>query len=175
MFAVLKLAGEQTAMLCRGGPRGVPGQLQLPGQTVVACADQSADALQAAVRALGGRAIRLNVSGAFHSPFMADAARRMRAALEGAPFAPAKIALYANLTARPYVRGAEADTLSAQISSPVRWQETIENMLADGAGLFVEAGPGTTLAGLIAKIDPAAQTVSVGGLSGLGALRGRLS
>jgi len=173
MFAVVKLPAEKVEELCKGINEAYPVNYNCPGQTVVACALETAEALQAAARAEGGRAIRLNVSGAFHSPFMREASEAMRKALEGAPFARPDMPLYANLTARPYEAGAEADTLARQTVSPVRWQETVEHMVSQGANLFVEVGPGDTLAGLIRKIVPGADTVCVGGLEGLAALKGR--
>ncbi len=174
MFAVVKLPAEKVAELCRGLNEAYPVNFNAPGQTVVACA-QETEALVAAARAEGGRAIRLNVSGAFHSPFMRPATESMRAALAGTRFSAPAMPLYANLTARPYLMGQEADTLSGQISSPVRWQETVEHMIAEGVRLFVEAGPGNTLSGLILKIDPLVEAIPVGGLEGLAALKGRVS
>lgn len=175
MFAVVKLPAEKVAELCRGLYEAFPVNFNAPGQTVVACAQETAEALVSAARAEGGRAIRLNVSGAFHSPFMRPATEGMRTALAGMAFSSPEMPLYANLTARPYRPGQEADALSGQISSPVRWQETVEHMIAEGVRLFVEVGPGNTLSGLIQKIDPLAEAIPVGGLGGLAALKGRLS
>jgi len=175
MFAVVKLSADQVTEICRGLDETYPVNFNAPGQTVVACARGTADALVAAARAGGGRAIRLNVSGAFHSPYMRSAAEGMRSALAGAKFSAPEMPLYANLNARPYRAGEEAETMSRQISSPVRWQETVEHMIAEGARLFVEAGPGNTLSGLIQKIDPLVEAIPVGGLEGLTALKGRLS
>ncbi len=175
MFAVVKLTAEKVVALCRSLPEAYPVNFNGPGQTVVACALESAEALQAAARADGGRAIRLNVSGAFHSPFMAEAAKGMRKALEGVSFGTPAVPVYANRTAQPYEAGAEAETLANQISSPVRWQETVERMVGQGATLFVEVGPGTTLAGLIQKIHPGVETANVGDMSGFAAFKGRFS
>ncbi len=175
MFAVVKLPAEKVIELCRGLNEAYPVNFNAPGQTVVACAQETAEALIAAARAEGGRAIRLNVSGAFHSPFMRPATEGMRAALAGTKFSSPAMPIYANLTARPYRAGEEAETLSRQISSSVRWQETVEHMIAEGVRLFVEVGPGNTLSGLIQKINPLAEAIPVGGLDGLAALKGRLS
>ena len=173
MFAVVKLPAEAVVELCKDLKEAYPVNFNCPGQTVVACAQETAEALQTAAKAKGGRAIRLNVSGAFHSPFMREASESFRAALSAAPFSAPNMPIYANLTALPYEPGAEADTLARQTSSPVRWQETIEHMASRGVNLFVEVGPGTTLAGLIQKTAPGVDTVSVGGLEGLAALKGR--
>ena len=173
MFAVVKIAADAVVSLCREIPQAYPVNFNCPGQTVVACAMESADALQSAARAAGGRAIRLKVSGAFHSPFMKEASDGMRKALEGVSFAQPEMPIYANKTAQAYEPGDELDTLASQISSPVRWQETVENMLEAGATRFIEVGPGNTLAGLISKIRPGVDVVSVSGMEVLGALKGR--
>ncbi len=173
MFAIVKLSADQVVSLCESLPEAYPVNFNCPGQTVVACALESADALLAAARADGGRAIRLAVSGAFHSPFMREASDGMRTVLEGVAFRKPTMPLYSNKTALPYVPGGEAETLAAQIASPVKWQQTVEHMASEGVSLFVEVGPGNTLTGLIQKIRPDAETLCVGGLSGLEALRGR--
>ena len=175
MFALVKLPADKVNEICRGLNEAYPVNFSAPGQTVVACARETADALVAAARAAGGRAIRLNVSGAFHSPYMRPATEGMRTALAETMFGSPAIPLYSNLTAQPYRAGEEVETLSRQISSPVRWQETVEHMIAEGARLFIEVGPGNTLSGLIQKIDPHVEAIPVGGLEGLAALKGRFS
>ena len=173
MFAIVKLSADKVRSRCESLTEAYPVNFNCPGQTVVACALESAEALTAAARADGGRAIRLNVSGAFHSPFMREASEGMRAVLEGADFFIPTMPLYSNKTALQYIPGAEAEMLAAQIALPVRWQETVEHMISEGVSLFVEVGPGNTLSGLIQKIRPDAETLSVGGLEGLEALKGR--
>jgi [acyl-carrier-protein] S-malonyltransferase len=173
MFAVVKLSAQQVVEICRSIPNAHPVNFNGPGQTVVACAQGCADDLQRAVRGAGGRAIKLRLSGAFHSPFMEEASRGMELALKGANFLPPAVSIYANLTAQPYAAGQEAQTMARQIASPVRWQQTIENMIRAGVGTFVELGPGGVLSGLIKKIEPQAATYCVSDMEGLGALRRR--
>lgn len=124
-----------------------------PSQTVVAVSSDSADALIAAVKASGGRALPLKVSGAFHCPYMKPATQGLAELLKKINFAKPNIPVYANLTALPY--GADEserkDILARQASSPVRFTETLKNMKADGIGEFVEVGPGNVLTGLVAK------------------------
>jgi [acyl-carrier-protein] S-malonyltransferase len=133
---------------------------------VVACAEQSFGALQAAVAERGGRGIRLTVSGAFHSPFMDAASGRIARYLESVEFAEGRIPLYSNVTARPYgSTGNPAQLLARQVNSPVRGQKTAENMIADGFDTFVEVGPGKTLTGLIKKINAEAAVYNASGMS----------
>lgn len=174
MYAVVKLSEEQVCALCAGLERVYPVNFNSPAQTVVACAKEQEDKLTEAVKAAGGRAIRLNVSGAFHSPFMAKAALAMRNELDGVAFAETAIPLYANRTALPYQAGQQADTLACQIASPVKWRLTVLNMWEAGARRFIEVGAGRTLCGLIKKTIPAADVCAVGDAAGLGALRDML-
>ena len=113
-----------------------------------------------AVAAAGGRTLRLNVSGAFHSPFMAEAAQGLEQLLAGMELGAPTPALYANLTARPYAGDLRA-TLAAQVKSPVRWEETVRHMADAGADFFCEVGPGKVLSGLIRRILPEAQVFNV--------------
>ena len=125
-----------------------------PGQTVVACASEEADAFASRVQAEGGRAMRLKVSGGFHSPFMQNAQAGLVEALKSAPLAAPRIPLYANQTALPYSLETARECLAGEVAHPVRWQQTIENLIAAGAESFLELGPGATLAGLGKRIAP---------------------
>ncbi len=161
MTAVLKLSAEKVEEIARGFGQVFPVNYNCPWQTVVAAGRGDIDAFEKRVKAAGGRAIRLAVSGAFHSPFMDEAARAFGQYLEGSSFCTEETVLYANSTARPYVLEDAKSLLSGQINSPVRWQEIIENMIADGFDIFVEVGPGRTLSGLIRKISGDVQVLSV--------------
>ena len=172
MYAVVKLDAPTVDALCAGVDQAYPVNYNSPLQTVVACAESSADALCAAVKAAGGRAIRLNVSGAFHSPYMSDAAAGLREYLSGIELSAPNVPLYANLTGEPYAAGSEAETLARQCASPVKWVDTVRNMIAAGADTFVECGAGNTLCGLIQKIAPEVKTLRAGKLDEIRALRG---
>lgn len=125
-----------------------------PAQIVVSGAATSVEAFSNEVKALGGRAVPLAVSAAFHSPFMNKAAEGFLAELSGYEIKQPKISVYSNVSAKPYdERTNVAENLSAQIKSPVLWQQTVENMIADGFTDFIEVGPGKTLCGLIKKIS----------------------
>jgi [acyl-carrier-protein] S-malonyltransferase len=104
----------------------------------------------------------LVVSGAFHSPLMESAREGLDAALRGTEIRDARIPVYANVTAEPVVRAGEIRTLlGRQLTSPVQWEKTVRNMVRDGAGTFVEIGPGKVLQGLVKRTAPAAATAGV--------------
>jgi len=106
----------------------------------------------------GGKAVRLAVSGAFHSPLMAKASEGLSKELEHYTLKPSEIPLYSNVTAQPYGENA-ASLVARQVKSPVLWQKTIETMIAKGFDTFVEVGPGTTLCGLIRRISANVKTI----------------
>ena len=103
------------------------------------------------------RALKLNVGGAFHSPLMEPARVELEAAIAAAPFAKPVCPVYQNVDAKPHTDPAEIRAnLIAQLTSPVRWTQIVQNMLADGATSFTELGPGSVLQGLIKKVDRSA-------------------
>ena len=110
------------------------------------------------------RAIRLPVSGAFHSPLMAPARRGLAAALHGTPMGKPRVPVYANVNAEPVCDGdAAAALLEEQLTSPVRWTDVVQRLVRDHPGaLFVEMGPGAVLTGLVRKIAPEARAMSCG-------------
>ena len=171
MFAVLKLPAEKVDKICSTLDMVYPVNYNSPGQTVVACSENTAEILQQAVIDHGGRAIKLDVSGAFHSPFMDAASESVAAYLEKESIGTAQIPIYSNVTAREYTDANKTsgdlpnlnlkNLLAKQINHPVLWQKLIENMISDGFETFIEAGPGRTLSGLIKKINPDVHTHNV--------------
>ena len=152
MAAVLKLPDGRVEELC-GEFEGVyPVNYNCPGQLVVAGAKAQLDAFVAAVTECGGRAMKLAVSGAFHSPYMAEAAEALETELSNYIFTPPLCPAYANRTAQPYGEHVE-NTLAMQVRSPVLWKQTIAAMASKGIDRFIEVGPGKTLSGFMAKID----------------------
>jgi [acyl-carrier-protein] S-malonyltransferase len=109
-------------------------------------------------KAKGAKLVKeLVVSGAFHSPLMQSAADGLRAGLEHAPLNDARIPVYANVTAEPVTKAADIrDLLLKQLTSPVRWEQSVRNMARDGAQRFVELGPSKVLQGLVKRTLPAA-------------------
>ncbi|MBO4897976.1 MAG: ACP S-malonyltransferase [Clostridia bacterium] len=152
MCAVLKLDSETIAKKASEYEKLYAVNFNSPGQTVVSGLSESVEKFSEEITEMGARCIPLNVSAAFHSPFMKDAAKKFDKALCEFDIEKPEIPVYANLTAKPYGEDVK-ETLEKQIVSPVRWQETIENMIKDGYTDFVEVGAGKTLCGLIKKIS----------------------
>lgn len=160
MCAVLKLDSETVSKTASEFEKLYAVNFNCPGQTVVSGAKSSMAGFEEKIKELGGRCIPLAVSGAFHSPFMSDAAEKFAKELENYAISSPMLPVYANLTAKPY--GDDViSTLKKQMKSPVKWQETIENMIADGYTDFIEVGPGKTLCGLIKKISKEVNVYSV--------------
>lgn len=169
MVAVLKLDAAQAEQISEKYPEAWPVNYNCPKQTVVAMAESVVDSLCADVKAAGGRATRLAVSGAFHSPYMRPAEEGLRTYLQAVELTAPSLPVYANLTARPY-EGDYKELLCQQCANPVRWQQTIENMAGSGVDTFIEVGVGKTLAGLIKKTLPDAQVYNVENKEGLDAV-----
>lgn len=160
MAAVLKLEEEQVSAICDQQEQIYPVNFNCPGQITVAGLKENMSAFTAAVKEAGGRALPLKVKGAFHSPFMDEAAKTFAEYLKDIEFVNGSVTLYSNLTGGKYPEDIKS-TLSAQINNPVRWETVIRNMIADGADTFIEIGPGITLTGMINKIDRNVRTYSV--------------
>lgn len=160
MVAVIKLPNEVVESVCAKFKEVYPVNYNSPGQLVVAGAVEEMEAFGAAVREAGGRVLPLKVGGAFHSPFMASAARGFAEALAEAEMTLPSLPVYANYTAAPYANDPR-ELLGKQIVNPVRWEETIRAMAADGIEAFVEVGIGETLAKLVSRILPDAKVWAV--------------
>ena len=161
MAAVLKLANEKVEELCRMHPGVFPVNYNCPGQLVVAGLKSSLGDFLSDVAANGGRAVPLNVSGGFHSPFMESASIRLAQVLSGMDVKAPQMPVYANYTAEPYGENDAKLLLEKQVSNPVRWQQTVEKMIEAGVDTFVEVGAGKTLCGLITKTNRAAKVYNV--------------
>ena len=169
MAAVLKLTPEKVEQICSEFEKAYPVNYNSPAQTVVAAAEDEIDALCARVKEEKGKAVRLAVSGAFHSPFMSSAADALAEYLEGIELKAPEIPVYSNVTAQPY-EGDYKALVAAQVKNPVKWQKTVENLAQQGADSFIEVGVGKTLTGLIRKIDPELKAVNIETKEGLDAL-----
>ena len=161
MMAVVKLDAKQVEDICANHREVYPVNYNCPGQITVSGLRASMEAFGAEVKEAGGRALPLKVKGAFHSPFMKDAADAFTKVVEQAEVKKPVCTLYSNLTAKPYT-DAVTETLAKQICSPVRWEELVRNMINEGVDTFIEIGPGKTLTNMIKKIDTSvnAQTVT---------------
>ncbi|MBO5060307.1 MAG: ACP S-malonyltransferase [Clostridia bacterium] len=160
MCAVIKLDSKTVADTASEFESLYAVNFNSPGQTVVSGLKSSMAAFEEKAKELGGRCIPLAVSAAFHSPFMNDAAESFAEALSGFEIKTPETPVYSNFTAQPYGENV-TDNLKMQMKSPVRWQETIENMIADGYTTFIEVGAGKTLCGLIKKISKEVSVYSV--------------
>ena len=168
MAAVMKLSPQQVETLCGPIENAWPVNYNSPKQTVVAASADTIDQVVEAASAQRGTAVKLAVSGAFHSPLMHSAADGLREYLASVSLREERLPVYANLTAEPYGED-KKETMAAQCENPVRWQKTIENMIANGVDTFIEVGVGKTLAGLIKKINPEVMVYQIENKEGLDA------
>lgn len=169
MAAVMKLTPEKVEEICEGFEKAYPVNYNSPAQTVVAAAEDEIDALCDKVKEEKGKAVKLAVSGAFHSPFMASASAALREYLEDVKLEAPEIPVYSNVTAQPY-EGDYKELIAAQVKSPVKWQKTVENLVQQGADRFIEVGVGKTLTGLIKKINKDVTAINIETKEGLDAL-----
>jgi len=161
MAAILNLDRARLDEICAEAGRVTDQPVQVandncPGQIVISGDKAALDKAMELAKARGAkRCIPLAVSIAAHSPLMAGAAEEFRATLEAAQWTEARLPVIANATARPAGRGDTINLLVAQLTSPVRWTESIQFMIVKGTTRFVEVGPKDVLTGLIKRIDAA--------------------
>ncbi len=163
MAAVIGLEDESVEKACAEiNDIVVAANYNCPGQIVISGSIKGIDQAIEKLTGLGAkRAIKLPVGGAFHSPLMKPAKVELETAIDQTGISEPVCPVYQNVTALP-VKNPEKikENLKAQLTAPVRWTQTVKNMLADGAGTFVEVGPGSVLQGLIRKVDQNAETLS---------------
>ena len=170
MLAVMKLPADEIEKICSQFEDTYPVNYNSPAQTVVATKEENVDALIEAFSNAKGRAKRLAVSGAFHSPFMAEAAEGLMEYMEKVEFNESSIPLYSNYTAKPY-EGDYKALVKAQVENPVKWQTIVENMVSDGVDTFIEVGVGKTLTGLVKRIDGNVKAIKVENVADLEQLK----
>lgn len=155
MAAVLGLEDAKVEEICASiDGVVVPANYNCPGQLVISGANEAIDAACEALKAAGAkRALKLPVGGAFHSPLMEPARVELEAAIKATTVSQPVCPVYQNVDAKPYTDPAQIKkNLVAQLTAPVRWTQTVQNMVADGVSAFVELGPGKVLQGLVNKI-----------------------
>jgi [acyl-carrier-protein] S-malonyltransferase len=169
MAAVLGLADEKVESICEQvqketGEVVVPANYNCPGQLVISGSMRGIEIACERMKAAGAKRVMiLPVGGAFHSPLMKPAREELQAAMESTRFHTPVCPVYQNAIAKAVMDGEEIKkNLIDQLTNPVRWTQSVQAMIADGASTFTEAGPGKVLQGLILKID---KSVIVEGIS----------
>ncbi|MBI4227647.1 MAG: ACP S-malonyltransferase [Candidatus Omnitrophica bacterium] len=176
MASVVGLSAEPLQEICRRTGAALanlnsPDQLVISGRAA-AVAEASAQAKAAGAK----RVVALSVGGAFHSALMQPAAQRLAAVLAATPLRAPSTIVVSNVTAQPHPPTPEAirAALATQVTSPVRWEESMRYLLGLGIRTFLELGPGAVLKGLMRRIEPAAEVLSVQSLNDLRALDTRV-
>lgn len=172
MVSIMGLTEAQVLAVCeRVADRGRvgPANFNCPGQIVISGDKPACEAAVRIAEEAGGRAIPLDVAGAFHSELMRPAAEELRHALSATDFVAPRVRVIANVNA-DYHAGPDGirSSLYRQVFNPVRWQECVQRLIADGCAEFWEIGPKRVLAGLMRKIDRNAKTVNIGKAADLG-------
>lgn len=173
MIAVLGLETAQIEKICEETPGMVAvANYNCPGQIVITGEAEAAAAAAEKLTAAGAkRCIPLKVSGPFHSPLLKGAGEKLRRELDNAALQEIRIPYITNVTA-DYVKDIQEvrTLLQEQVSSPVRWQQSVERMIADGVDTFLEIGPGRTLTGFMKKISKDMTAINIEKLEDLGKL-----
>jgi [acyl-carrier-protein] S-malonyltransferase len=164
MAAILNLEDEVVEKICAEiSGVVVPANYNCVGQLVISGTHEAVQEACEKLKAAGAkRALLLPVGGAFHSPLMQSAEIELAKAIENTNFSNPICPVYQNVDAKPYTDATKIkQNLVAQLTAPVRWTQSVQNMVADGAVTFVECGPGKVLQGLVKKIHKEASTESV--------------
>ena len=164
MAAVLGMTGEAIEKVVDEIDGVTIANYNCPGQIVITGWKESVEKASEALTEAGAkRVLPLNVSGPFHSPMLTEAGKELGKVLENVELSPLEIPYVTNVTAE-YVRDISEtkELLAKQVASSVRWQQSVENMIADGVDTFVEIGPGRTLAGFMRKINRDVKVYNVG-------------
>jgi len=167
MAAIIGVDDEKVEEICaevsKDGKLVIPANYNCPGQLVISGDIEAINEACEKLKEAGAkRALPLKVGGAFHSPLMQPAKDELQAAIEQTTFSAPKCPVYQNVDAKPYTDAAEIKAnLIAQLTSPVRWTKSVQNMITDGADDFTECGPGKALQGMIGRIDKAVSAHSI--------------
>jgi [acyl-carrier-protein] S-malonyltransferase len=176
MAAILGLEDEAVESLCRRIIGVWPANYNSPGQVVVSGEDPAVDECCAEAEREGARrAVKLKVSGAFHSPLVASAAHRLKPAIERVRFADPAAPFMSTVTAKIEPAQRMGSLLVEQLTAPVKFTQATRALVADGVKTFVEVGPGNVLSGLVKRIDRSVKAVSVNNVASLQKLEETLS
>lgn len=167
MAAIMALDADAVRALCRDSGAELCN-LNSAGQSVIGGTAAAVERAMTLAKERGGKAVALNVGGAFHTSLMQPAADGMQAAVARAPVRDPRVPVVGNWTAQPLTSAAEIRReLVAQLTSPVLWQASVEFMATAGVSTFIEFGPGRVLTGLIKRIAPAARLLNVNSAAAL--------
>ena len=167
MAAIIGLSDEKVEEICaevsKNGKLVIPANYNCQGQLVISGDVEAVNEACEKLKEAGAkRALPLKVGGAFHSPLMQPAKDELQKAIENTTISAPKCPVYQNVDAKPHTDAADIKAnLIAQLTSPVRWTKSVQNMIADGADDFTECGPGKALQGMIGRID---KTVNAHGI-----------
>ncbi len=159
MAAIIGLSDEKVEEICaevsKNGKLVIPANYNCPGQLVISGNVEAVNEACEKLKEAGAkRALLLKVGGAFHSPLMQPAKDELQKAIENTTISAPECPVYQNVDAKPHTDAVEIKAnLIAQLTSPVRWTKSVQNMIADGADDFTECGPGKALQGMIGRID----------------------
>jgi [acyl-carrier-protein] S-malonyltransferase len=168
MAAILGLADEVVESLCRRISNVWPANYNCPGQIVISGEEDAVVECCAQAEEEGARrAVRLRVSGAFHSPLVARAADRLRPAIDKVPFREPRAAFMSTVTAKLEDAARFSELLVEQLTAPVKFTQAARELVGRGVTTFVEVGPGNVLSGLLKRIDRNVKTIQVSSLRGL--------
>ena len=171
MAAILGLDDGVVEEICAGIPGVWPANYNCPGQIVVSGENQAVEQFIATAQEAGARrAVMLKVSGAFHSPLVASAADRLRPAVEEIQFNEPRVPFFSTVTAQAEPAARIGSLLVEQLTTPVKFTQSVGALVREGVGTFVEVGPGTVLSGLVKRIDRSVTAVSVNNLAALNKL-----
>jgi len=162
MAAILGLKDHIVEKTCESTPGiVVTANYNCPGQLVISGELNAINKAIESLKEAGARVVILPINGAFHSPLMASAKEELASAIEQTTFHKPNCPIYQNVTASAVMKASEIKSnLISQLTAPVKWKQSVEKMIADGATLFTEVGPGKVLQGLVKKINKEAQTAS---------------
>lgn len=160
MFAVLKLNNEKVIEFCKTYKDTYPVNFNCSGQVVISTLLENAESIEQNIKTIGGRAVKLNVSGGFHCKFMEKASEEICSKIENLQYKNINTPLYANETGKLY-EGNIVKNIANHIKKPVLWEQTILNMTNDGIDTFVEIGAGKTLSSFIKKINKNVKVLNV--------------
>lgn len=164
MCAIMGMTGEEIEAVTDGMEGVSVANYNCPGQIVITGETKAVEAAAEKLKEAGAkRAVMLNVSGPFHSPMLKKAGEELAQVLESVELSPLDVPYVTNVTAQQVTDISQTkELLAEQVSSSVRWQQSMENLIADGVDTFVEIGPGRTLAGFMRKISRDVTVYNVG-------------